>query len=218
MWLKHYAGRLFGVNLEPVSDDAVLGERSDVSDGRKASVETANKAIELGFDFILLMGNPGTGVINEKIIDVIKEINDACWDQLIIMAGKMYAAGSKDEGGENIITKENVEDFVQAGADVVLLPAAGTVPGINLEYGSKIVRKIHKYGALALSAIGTSQEGASIETIRQIALMCKMMGVDIHHIGNVAVGGMDPISLFEYNITIKGKRHTFKRTARSVNR
>ena len=193
MWLKHYAGRLFGVNLEPVSDDAVLGERSDVSDGRKASVETAKKAIELGFDFILLTGNPGTGVINEKIIDVIKEINDACWDQLIIMAGKMYAAGSKDEGGENIITIENLEDFVQAGADVVLLP-------------------------LALSAIGTSQEGASIETIRQIALMCKMMGVDIHHIGNVAVGGMDPISLFEYNITIKGKRHTFKRTARSVNR
>ena len=218
MWLKHYTGRLFGVNLEPVSDDAVLGERSDVSDGRKASVETANKAIELGFDFILLMGNPGTAVINEKIIDVMKEINDACGEQLIIMAGKMYAAGSKDEGGENIITKENVEDFVQAGADVVLLPAAGTVPGINLEYGSKIVRKIHKCGALALSAIGTSQEGASIETIRQIALMCKMMGVDIHHIGNVAVGGMDPISLFEYNITIKGKRHTFKRMARSVNR
>ena len=48
--------------------------------------------------------------------------------------------------------------------------------------------------------------------------MCKMMGVDIHHIGNVAVGGMDPISLFEYNITIKGKRQTFKRMARSVNR
>ena len=216
--LKKYTGRLLGINLEPVSDDPVLGQRYEVCEGRRASVETAKKAVELGFDFILLTGNPETGVTNEKIIEVMKEINEAVGQELIIMAGKMHAAGSKEEGGEHIITKDNVEDFVAAGADVVLLPAPGTVPGISLEYATKIVHKVHKCGALALSAIGTSQEGASVETIRQIALMCKMMGVDIHHIGDAGVGGMDPISLFEYNIAIKGKRHTYKRMARSVNR
>lgn len=216
--LKKYTGRLIGVNLEPVSDEKVLGERSNISKGRCASVETAKKAIELGFDFILLTGNPGTGVTNDKIIEVMSEINEACGDELIIMAGKMHAAGSKSEGGNNIITKQNVEDFKKAGANVILLPAPGTVPGITLDYATSIVEEIHKQGVLALSAIGTSQEGASPETIRQIALMCKMTGVDIHHIGDAAIGGLDPISLLEYNIAIKGKRHTYKRMARSINR
>lgn len=45
-----------------------------------------------------------------------------------------------------------------------------------------------------------------------------MIGVDIHHIGDAAIGGMDPISLVEYNITIKEKRHTYKRMTRSINR
>ena len=49
---------------------------------------------------------------------------------------------------------------------------------------------MHSRGKLALTAIGTSQEGADVATIRQIALMCKMAGADIHHIGDTGVPGM----------------------------
>lgn len=216
--LKKYTGRLIGVNLEPVSEDEVIGERSYLPMGRRASVETAKKAIELGFDFILLTGNPGTGVTNQEIVKVMKDIHDACGDELIIMAGKMHAAGSLRDAGNKMLTPELVCEFKEAGADVILVPAPGTVPGMTLDYVSEIVRHIHNVGALALSAIGTSQEGASVETIRQIALMCKMTGVDLHHIGDAAIGGLDPISLMEYSITIRGKRHTYKRMARSINR
>lgn len=62
------------MNLEPVDDEKVLGERSMLPKGRCASVETAKKAIELGFDYILLIGNPGTGVMNDKIIEIMQDI------------------------------------------------------------------------------------------------------------------------------------------------
>ena len=52
----------------------------------------------------------------------------------------------------------------------------------------------------------------------QIALMCKMAGTDLHHIGDAAIGGMDPENLMTYSIAIRGKRHTYIRMARSINR
>ena len=53
-----------------------------------------------------------------------------------------------------------------------------------MEYASKLIKKAHEKGALTMTTIGTSQEGADEDTIRQIALMCKMAGADIHHIGD----------------------------------
>ncbi|MFV0393200.1 MAG: phosphate ABC transporter substrate-binding protein [Coprobacillaceae bacterium] len=59
-------------------------------------------------------------------METLKEVNDAVGNELILMAGKMHAAGSKTEAGNNIITKDDITQFVNAGADVVLLPAPGT--------------------------------------------------------------------------------------------
>ena len=73
---------------------------------------------------------------------------------------------------------------------MILLPAPGTVPGITMEYARKLIKKAHEKGALAMTTIGTSQEGADEATIRQIALMCKMAGADIHHIGDSGYMGM----------------------------
>ena len=74
-------------------------------------------------------------------------------------------------------------------------------------------------GALTITAIGTSQEGADVDTIRQIALMCKMTGTDIHHLGDAGYGGMSlPENIQAYSIAIRGIRHTYRRMAASVNR
>ena len=120
--------------------------------------------------------------------------------------------------GEKIVSKEDIRAFAEAGADVILLPAPGTVPGVTFEFVHEMVSYIHELGKLSLTAIGTSQEGASAATIEQIALMCKMTGTDLHHVGDAGVGGLNPENLMAYSIAIRGKRHTYLRMARSINR
>lgn len=218
--LKRLTGRLVGINLEPVdSSQETIGEITEISMGRKASLDTATLALEMGADFILLTGNPGTGVSNREIVASLKQISSRLGSRLILAAGKMHASGSLREAGENIITKSDISEFIEAGADILLLPAPGTVPGITLEYIRELVSHIHSMGRLALTAIGTSQEGADRETIRNIALMCKMTGTDLHHLGDAGYPGVAiPENIMDYSIAIRGVRHTYARMSRSINR
>lgn len=217
--LKRLTGRLIGVNLEPIDEhEQTIGEIKTICKGRQASVETALRAKELGIDFILLTGNPGTGVSNQTIVENLKKMKEVVGDDIVLMAGKMHAAGSKKEAGENIITKEVIKDFVDAGADIILIPAPGTVPGITLEYVKDMVAYAHSLDVLTLTSIGTSQEGSEDSTIRDIALMCKMCGTDLHHIGDAGWAPVVPDGIMSYSIAIRGKRHTYARMARSINR
>ena len=217
--LKRLSGRLIGVNLEPVDPRAeTMGQIEAICEGRQASVDTALKAKALGIDFILLTGNPGTGVSNQTIIETLKKMKEAVGDDVVLMAGKMHAAGSKSEAGENIITKDTIRAFVEAGADVILIPAPGTVPGITLNYVKDMIAYAHSLDALTLTSIGTSQEGAEEATIRDIAMMCKMCGTDLHHVGDAGFAPVVPESIMTYSIAIRGKRHTYARMARSINR
>ncbi|MEG1461824.1 MAG: haloacid dehalogenase-like hydrolase [Anaerorhabdus sp.] len=212
-------GRLIGINLEPIDEFLDMAiDRKNISMGRIACRETLQKAKELDVDFVVLTGNPSSGVSNDSIINTLNKTRDIFEDSMIMIAGKMHASGSKTETGRNIITKVNIEHLADAGANVILVPAAGTIPGLTLEIVKDFIQDIHDSNLLALTAIGTSQEGADKDTIRQLALMSKMAGADLHHIGDAGVGGMDLENLLAYNIAIKGKRHTYMRMARSVNR
>jgi len=221
--LKELTGRPIGINLEPV-EQVLSSEDPDenmwaMTSGRKATMENAAKAVALGVDFILLTGNPGIGVTNEAIEQTLKRYKQAFGDKIILAAGKMHASGILTEGAEKIITKEDISAFADAGADIILLPAPGTVPGITMEYVKELVNHAHSLGCLTITAIGTSQEGADIATIRQIALMCKMTGTDIHHLGDAGYGGMAlPENIQAYSIAVRGIRHTYRRMAGSVNR
>jgi hypothetical protein len=216
-------GRVVGINLEPVDSNFVAGEEDEVwggmTSGRLGTVDNAKKAIAMGVDFIILTGNPGNGVSNSAICNSLREINAAVGDRLMLIAGKMHASGILGEGAENIITKHDIQEFVTVGADVILLPAPGTVPGITMEYVRDLVVYAHSLGVITMTAIGTSQEGADESTIRQIALMCKMSGTDLHHIGDSGYVGMAlPENILAYSIAIRGKRHTYTRIASSINR
>lgn len=218
--IKKLTGRPIGINLEPVDEkEEILGEKKVVTKGRLATLETAKKAYEMGVNMIVLTGNPGTGVTNNTIISSLKNINKELGTKIILVAGKMHAAGSGSESGNNLISKETIKEFIDAGADIILLPAPGTVPGITMEYIKDLVDYCHSLGKLTITSIGTSQEGSDISTIRQIALMCKMCGTDLHHIGDAGYPGMAiPENILEYSVAIRGKRHTYSRMARSVNR
>lgn len=221
--LKRLTGRVIAINLEPVDPEIAKaangGTMWQMTPGRMATAENARLAAEMGVDMVVLTGNPGNGVKNDAIVQALRDIKDAAGDRLILAAGKMHAAGVIGEGGASILTHQDVSDFTAAGADIILMPAPGTVPGITQEIAHDLVTQIHKSGALALTAIGTSQEGADVDTIRRIALMCKMAGADIHHIGDTGVPGMAlPQNILAYSIAIRGERHTYHRMASSVNR
>lgn len=221
--LKELTGRPIGINLEPVEQNVDSSvetlEMWQLTSGRSATLENAKKAIEMGVDFIVLTGNPGIGVTNKAILDTLKLYHKKFGDDVILIAGKMHAAGILSEGGENIITKDDVEAFCEAGADIILMPAPGTVPGITMEYIRSLVCTAHANNKMTLTAIGTSQEGADISTIREIALMCKMTGTDLHHLGDAGYGGMSlPENILEYSKVIRGIRHTYHRMAISIKR
>lgn len=221
--LRELTGRPIGINLEPVeqalSSEDPAQNMWAMTAGRKATLDNAKCAARMGVNFILLTGNPGIGVTNAAIVQTLRLYKKELGDQLILAAGKMHASGILTEGAEQIITREDISAFAEAGADIILLPAPGTVPGITMEYIRELVSYAHSLGCLTITAIGTSQEGADVATIRQIALMCKMTGTDIHHLGDSGYGGMAlPENIQAYSIAVRGIRHTYRRMAGSVNR
>ena len=221
--IKELTGRPVGLNLEPLEEGVASTVETDewagLSSGRAGTLENAKKAVEMGADFIVLTGNPGIGVTNKAITDTLKLYRKELGDSVVLIAGKMHAAGILGEAGEKIITKEDVREFAEAGADIVLMPAPGSVPGITMEYIRGLVSYAHELGKLTLTSIGTSQEGADVSTIREIALMCKMAGTDLHHLGDSGYMGMAlPENILEYGKVIRGVRHTYHRMAASIKR
>lgn len=219
--IKELTGRPVGINLEPVE----VKEEDDkdnmwaMTDGRKATLENAKLAVEMGVNMILLTGNPGNGVSNNAITQTLSLYKKEVGDKVILAAGKMHASGILSEAGEKILTKEDVKEFQEAGANVILMPAPGSVPGITVEYIKELVNYAHSLGCLTLTSIGTSQEGADVATIREMALMCKMAGTDMHHLGDSGYGGIAlPENIQAYSIAVRGIRHTYRRMAGSVRR
>ena len=206
--IRSLVGRLIGVNLEPVP------EGSTYENGYRLNRENLQKVKEYGFNYIVITGNPSTGVNEQTICDGIKLAKDILGDSTLIIAGKMHGAGSG-----NIYDTNVLRSFVKCGADVVLIPAPGTVPGINEDLAKEMIDAIHEEGALAMTTIGTSQEGSSESVIEKIALMSKMAGADIQHIGDCGTFGMAlPENIMKLSVTIRGVRHTYRRMAQSIRR
>ncbi|EMT50113.1 MULTISPECIES: hypothetical protein [Brevibacillus] len=216
--LKRLIGRPVGLNLEPVDPDARQAEQlHSLPPGRLASAKTFAAAKDLGFDFICLTGNPKTGVTNREIREAIQTARTVMGAEMLIIAGKMHGAGVEGEAGGDLVAKQTIIDFIEAGADIILLPSPGTIPGITLDSAKAMVDTVHAHGALALLATGTSQEGSDEATIRQIALASKMAGADLYHIGDAGYNGIAiPENIMHYSITVRGKRHTYVRMASSV--
>ena len=212
--LKKLVGRPIGLNLEPVDNNAEMLEKAyTLPKGRIATIDTVKRAKELGFDFICLTGNPGSGVSNKEIKNAIK-ITKENFDGLII-AGKMHGSGVN----EKVCTINDAKDFIEAGIDILLAPAVGTVPGFREQDLIDIVDYAHSKNILVMSTIGTTQESSSTSYIEQIGIKNKIIGVDIQHIGDSGYGGLCPAeNIFTLSKTIRGLRHTIYRMSTSINR
>lgn len=212
--LHHLVGAPIGVNLEPIDLDAEMTEEAlKIGNGRQAHAEAFKRIEADNYDFVCLTGNPATGVSNTQIISAIKLAKEHYSG--IIIAGKMHSSGVN----EPVVTLEDVKQFLAAGADIILVPAVGTVPGFDEDQMKAIVKEVHAQGALVLSAMGTSQESSEPEMVRDIAIKNKICGVDMHHIGDSGYGGLAPVeNIFALSKAIRGQRHAVSRMARSINR
>jgi hypothetical protein len=207
---KEWIGRPVGINLEPLEEALAAA-----NPGRVASPGNARAALDQGANFIVLTGNPHTGVTASRLTRALEAIRGRIGDDGIVLVGKMHRAGA----AEPVIQAADIQDYTKAGADGVVLPAPGTVPGMTMEVVRSLVDEAHARGLLAMSGIGTSQEGASITTIEQLALLSKMAGADIHHIGDAGILGMAvPENINAWSVALRGRRHTWHRMAASLKR
>lgn len=199
--LKEVTGRYIGCNLEPVPAEIPYQE------GCRASVANIRQAVELGLDYIVITGNPNTMITEAGIIEAVQAAKAAAEGKLLIIAGKMHGAGTG-----TAVDVATVLQYCQAGADIVMIPAPYTTPGMTPDAVKVLIDVIHGAKKLALCAMGTSQEGADRAVVEQIALHSKAAGADIIHIGDAGFSGIaDPENIKYCSIAIRGKRHTYRR-------
>lgn len=217
-WIKKAVGRAIGINLEPIDHNAPMKEgRSEISIGRIVSPKTLKKADELGFDFICLTGNPGTGVSNSSILESISLAKEHF--KGLIIAGKMHGAGVD----EPIMNLEIAKSFIETGIDILLVPAPYTVPQFMEHDLREICDYVKNYNkgkdikdkVLVLTANGTSQDSSDIYTIKKIGLASKACGADIQHIGDSFNGIALPENIFALGEAIRGRRHQLIMLGRS---
>jgi len=217
--LRELIGRPVGVLLVATPGEA--DDRGQVfSYGEvKATVANALKAVESGADLLNILGWGDT----ESLVKTIKEIKEAVKDKALIGFFRPHGPGLMGVGGKtgaDLVGEEEVVAAIEAGADIIGIPAPGAHYGWSVEKCTRLVDLIHEHGAVASVGIHTSQEGSDEDTIRQIALWAKMTGADMHELGDIGYNEcmVLPENILTYGVAIRGRRHQYRRMAMSINR
>jgi len=193
------------------------------AEGMLADEKNILKAKEVGADFIVLGGNPGCGTSIDDVIETTRLAREILGEDMLIFAGKWEDGITEKVLGDPLATrdaKEIIKELIDAGADVIDLPAPGSRHGISVHMIQELVQFVHSYksGTLAMTFLNSSVEGADADTIRLIALMMKETGADIHAIGDGGFAGCTPPeNVMQLSISLKGKQYTYFRMA-STNR
>jgi hypothetical protein len=194
--LKTRLGRPVGVNVEP--SEGVPGHR-------QASRENLERLGDA--DFIVVTANP------DAKVDVPQMVTAAGLVREVLPGSAVFAGKMHGSGGRGMVEREEVARLADT-SDAVLVPAPGTVPGSRETLVAGLVDTIHAAGALAVAAVGTSQEGADAGTVRDLALAAKQTGADVLHLGDAGLSGVaDPTNVMAASLAIRGRRHTYRRMA-----
>ncbi len=192
-------------------------------EGMLATPEHIARAVEMGVDFIVLGGNPGSGTSIADVIETTRYVKDTYGDKVLLFAGKWEDGVDEKVLGDPLAdydAKDVIRRLIDAGADVIDLPAPGSRNGISTRHIQELVQFVHTYkpGTLAMTFLNSSVEGADPDTVRLIALKMKETGADIHAIGDGGFSGCtSPENVQQLSFSLKGKPYTYFRMA-SVNR
>ncbi len=203
--LRNAIGRVVGLSLE------VNFPGADAPTGRLSIPDTAARALEQGAAYLTLIGTPAH--TPEVLAENFRILRKALGPEPVLVAGRMPWGGSR-KGMPDFMHADEVELMVEAGVDMVVIAAPGTMPGASMEVVSAAVEKAHQLGILAEITIGTSQESADEDTIRRLALDSRLTGADLYQIGDGGYSGITlPENIMAFATAIKGRRHAFRRMA-----
>lgn len=183
------------------------------------SKENLLKAKALGTDFIVLGGNPGSGTSIHDVIRATKEAKETLGEDILLFAGKWEDGILEKVLGDPLAdydVKEVIKELIDAGADVIDLPAPGSRHGITVERIRELTEFVHRYkpGTLVMCFLNSNVEMADPDTIREVSLLMKQTGADIHAIGDGGFGGGSwPENIYQMAITMKGKQYTWRKMA-----
>ena len=193
--LKERLGRPVGVNVEP---------SEAVPPHRRAGRENLRRLEAV--DFVVVTANPDAEVETEKMAEAAALAREVL-PGVPVFVGKMHGSGGRGLVGAGEVSR------LAALSDAVLLPAPGTVPGSREPVVAELVAAAQEAGALAVATVGTSQEGADAETVRELALAAKRAGADVLHLGDADYGMAEPMNVLAASIAIRGRRHAYRRMA-----
>lgn len=203
--VKKLTGRLIGIRLIAV-DPENHKKNKKLSRGMLATPQNAVKAAAMGANVLLITGD------HSSIKDALREIRKAIGDGMILFAGN---GGS----GNEFPTIDDINGYINNGADGVLLQGSGTMPGCTEKWCEERIAHIHYRGKLAIVSVGNGMENADSDTVKRIAFSAKLAGADLHLFGDDSVMGIaDPEVFMAYSLVIRGRKETLRRMAISLNR
>lgn len=188
-------------------------------EGMLCTPEHVKKCVDMGVDFVVLGGNPGSGTSIRDIIECTRWVKDTYGDRLFVFAGKWEDGVREKVLGDPLAdydAREVIRELIDAGADCIDLPAPGSRHGISVHMIQELVQYVHRYkpGTLAMTFLNSSVEGADPDTIRLIALQMKETGADVHAIGDGGFSGCtSPENIHQLSVSIKGRPYTYFRMA-----
>ncbi|MGN1388613.1 MAG: hypothetical protein ACI4WR_03095 [Bulleidia sp.] len=201
--VKKLTGRLIGIRLTAM-DPQSHRKSKRLSRGMLATPQNAVKAAAMGANLLLIRGD------HSEIKDALREVRKAVGDGMILFAGN-------DSEGNEFPTIDDINGYINNGADGVLLQGPGTMPGCTEEWCAERIAHIHYRGKLAIVSIGNGMENADSDTVKRIAFSAKLAGADLHLLGDEgAMGIADPEIFVAYSLAIRGRQETLRRMAVSL--
>lgn len=183
-----------------------------------ANTSNARLLADQGVDIIQVMDwLADIDTLTDRIRDISRELGDSA----ILSFARPNGWGLFGHlAPSEVITTDDITKLVRSGAQIIELPAVSTLPGMTPEVVGRSVHAIHDAGALANLWIASSQEGADVATVREIALASKQVGADLLTISDVGLTESvpDPENILALSVAIRGRRHTYRRMAFSINR
>lgn len=181
--------------------------------GMVCSKENLEKCKEWGVSFIILGGNPGSGTSIRDVVYWTKKAREICGEDMLIFAGKWEDGIVEKVLGDPLAdydAKEIIDQLIENGADIIDFPAPGSRYGIIVERIRELIEYTHRKGALAMSFLNSNVEAADRDTIREVTLLMKQTGCDVHAIGDGGFGGGTwPENIYQMSVTLKGKAYTW---------
>ncbi|RJZ11796.1 hypothetical protein DYZ47_02928 [Listeria monocytogenes] len=199
--VRQLTGTGVGINLE-IADN--------VANYKRVNDESIQEAMKKGADFLSLTAYVKPETTMARIVADIQLTRE--YYQGFLMLNPVVSHGMD-------LSKADLLQYVKAGVDMIVLPSPGSVAGVTEGKLAEIISSVRAEGCLVSCTVGTSQEGTDKETIQQIALSAKRAGADVFELGDAGVSGMPvPTTILDASISIRGRRHTFVRMARSSKR